>query len=488
MSPLRFPTCPRRALVVALGAALTACSSAPAYRPPSVDVPAHYAGAGTGTEATPATSWTAAAPAADAPRGAWWRVFGDTQLNALEARVDVSNQSVRKALADLDAARAMTDFQRAGLLPTLTAGAAQSRYRTSANKQGASLAGKTVPDYAIGATATWEPDVFGRLRDEVDSARANAQASAADLEAVRLAVTAQLAADYFDLRSLDAQKRLLDDSVRGYASALRIVQNQQRNGAIDASAVAQAQTQLDSTRTQARDIDVNRAQLEHAIATLTGEPASNFSLPPAPADYRVPAIPAGLPSQLMERRPDIAAAQRRVAAANAEIGAARAAFFPNLVLSASAGLESSFFAPWLSAPSLFWSLGPQLVGTLFDGGKRSATLRAKTAQYDGTVAQYRQTVLGAFEQVENQLSALQALADESATQQRAAQAAQQALSLTTRRYDAGAVSYLDVVTSQTIALTNERDAVVIEGRRMAACVRLIEALGGTWDAPESKNE
>ncbi|WP_322068513.1 efflux transporter outer membrane subunit [Paraburkholderia bannensis] len=477
---------PLRLGAIALAAALAACSTTAPYQAPKVEIPAHYAGDAPANGSN--TAWQVASPADAAPRGAWWTVFDDAELNTLEARIDVSNQSVRKALANLAEARATTDYQRAGFLPTITAGVAQDRYRTSANKQGSSLAGKTIPDYSMGVTATWEPDVFGRIRDEVTSANATAQASAADLEAVRLSMSAQLAVDYFSLRSLDAQKQLLDDSVRAYSRALAIVQDQLRNGAIDASAVAQAQTQLDSTRTQARDIDVSRAQLQHAIATLIGEPASIFTLPPVQdtqAILHLPTIPPGMPSQLIERRPDIAAAERRVAAANAQIGAAHAAFFPNLVLSATAGLESSMFAPWLSAPSLFWSLGPQLVGTIFDGGKRSATLHAANAHYDGTVADYRQSVLTAFEQVENNLSALQALADESTTQQRAAQAAQQALQLTTNRFNAGAVSYLDVVTSQTIALTNERDAVVIEGRRMTACVRLIEALGGSWNASAS---
>lgn len=471
-------TLPKRALAATVIATLAACSTVAPYQAPKVEIPTHFAGASDASAQQ--SAWQVATPADATPRGAWWTVFNDSELNTLEARIDVSNQSVRKALANLNQARALTDYQRAGFLPTITAGVAQDRYRTSANKEGSSLAGKTIPDYAVGVSATWEPDVFGRIRDEVTNASANAQASAADLESVRLAMSAQLAVDYFDLRTLDAQKQLLDASVQAYADALRIVQNQQRNGAIDASAVAQAQTQLDSTRTQARDIDVNRTQLEHAIATLIGEPASIFSLPAAHTSFTLPGIPPGLPAQLIERRPDIAAAERRVAAANAQIGAAHAAFFPNLVLSATAGLESSFFAPWLSAPSLFWSIGPQLVGTLFDGGKRTATLHGATAQYDGTVADYRQTVLVAFEQVENNLSALQTLADESVTQQRAAQAAQQALQLTTNRFNAGAVSYLDVVTSQTIALTNERDAVVIEGRRMDASVRLIQALGGTW--------
>jgi NodT family efflux transporter outer membrane factor (OMF) lipoprotein len=293
-------------------------------------------------------------------------------------------------------------------------------------------------------------------------------------------MSADLAADYFALRSLDTQKKLLDDSVTAYAAALKLLQQQLANGAVDASAVAQATTQLEATRTQATDIDVTRAQMEHAIAVLIGEPASTFALPSNGSLATPPAIPIGLPSQLLERRPDIAAAERRVASANAQIGVAHAAFFPSLVLSASAGLESTFFAPWLSAPSLFWSLGPQLAGTLFDGGQRRASLHGATAQYDGAVADYRQSVLTAFQQVEDNLSALHALADEAASQQRATRAAELSLRLTTNRFNAGAVSYLDVVTAQTIALTNERVADQIAARQLASSVGLLKALGGTW--------
>jgi NodT family efflux transporter outer membrane factor (OMF) lipoprotein len=294
-------------------------------------------------------------------------------------------------------------------------------------------------------------------------------------------MSADLAADYFALRSLDTQKKLLDDSVSAYAAALKLLQQQLDNGAIDASAVAQATTQLEATRTQDTDIDVPRAQMQHAIATLIGEPASTFTLPPNGSLAAAPAIPVGVPSQLLERRPDIAAAERRVASANARIGVAHAAFFPDLMLSASAGLESTFFAPWLSAPSLFWSLGSQLVGTLFDGGQRSATLHGANAQYDGTVADYRQSVLVAFQQVEDNLSALNALADEAASQQRATTAADLSLRLTTNRYNAGAVSYLDVVTAQTIALTNQIVANQIAARQLESSVLLLKALGGTWN-------
>jgi len=481
-TPLPFA---RTALALCAASALAACSTLPPYAPPAVAVPAHFAGTASAASDAGANGWTTAAPADGAPRGPWWTVYNDADLNRLEARIDVSNQTVKKAVAQLQQARAMVDYQRAGFFPTVTAGVAQSRFRTSQNIVGHSLAGKTVPDYSTGIAASWEPDLFGRVRDAVAGASASTEASAADLEAVRLSVTADLAVDYFDLRSLDTQKKLLDDTVTAYGAALRLLQQQLHDGAIDASAVAQAETQLETTRAQDTDIDVQRAQLQHAIATLTGEPASTFTLPPKVESFAVPAIPAGLPSQLLERRPDIAAAERRVAAGNAQIGEAHAAFFPDLVLSATAGLESSFFAPWLTAPSLFWSIGPQLVGTLFDGGRRSATLRGANAQYDGFVADYRQTVLVAFQQVEDNLSALNSLADEAASQDRATSATNLSLKLTTNRFNAGAVSYLDVVTAQTIALTNQRTADQIAARRMDASVLLLKALGGGWNGDMS---
>jgi len=468
----------RRIVIACTAASLAACSTLPHYNVPSADVPAHYA---TLSTASAVPGWTIAAPADANARGPWWTIFGDDDLDGLEARVDVSNQTVRQAVANLEAARAMIDYQRAGYAPTVTAGVAAQRYRTSQNLIDRSLAGKTIPDYSTGLTASWEPDLFGRVKDATTEAHANAQASEADLESVRLSVTSQLATDYFDLRSLDRQKKLLDDTVTAYTAALRIVQQQLADGAIDASAVAQAQTQLESARTADSDIDVQRAQLQHAIATLVGEPASTFSLPPRVDPAIVPAISAGVPSALLQRRPDIAAAERRVAAANARIGEARAAFYPDLTLSATAGLESTFFAPWLSAPSLFWSIGSQLAGTLSDGGRRDATLKGANAQYDASVAGYRQTVLTAFQQVEDNLSALDTLGSEAQSQQRATAAAQLSLKLTTNRYQAGAVNYLDVVTAQTIALANERNEDQIAARRLDASVHLLQALGGGWD-------
>ncbi|MGG1945314.1 efflux transporter outer membrane subunit [Trinickia sp. NRRL B-1857] len=473
----------RTASVIGLLCALTACSTLPPYAKPSVDVPDRYASAPQASK-----GWSVSAPADAEPRGPWWTLFNDPELNRLEARVDVSNQSVKKAVAQLQAARAIVDYQRAGYSPTVTAGVSQSRSRLSQDVLGHSLAGKTVPDYSAGVAASWEPDLFGRVKDATVDARDTAQASDADLQAVRLSMSSELATDYFDLRSLDIQKKLLDDTVAAYATSLKIVQQQFAAGGIDASAVTQAQTQLESTRTQDTDLDVERAKLQHAIATLIGVPASSFSLPSDTTAITVPSIPAGMPSQLLERRPDIAASERRVAAANARIGEARAAFYPDLTLSATAGLESTFFSPWLTAPSLFWSIGSQLAGTLFDGGRRDAALKGATAQYDGTVADYRQTVLVAFQQVEDNLSALQTLASEAQTQQRATAAARQSLQLTTNRYQAGAVSYLDVVTSQTIALSNERTLDRIEARHIDASVALLKALGGGWDSSSSIRE
>jgi NodT family efflux transporter outer membrane factor (OMF) lipoprotein len=424
-----------------------------------------------------------ASPSDQHARGPWWTLFRDPTLDGLEARVDVSNQTIKKAVSQLQQARAMVAFQNAGFWPTISTNLNQNRTRTSANLEGKSLAGKTVPDYSIGLSASWEPDLFGRIHDAALNAQANADANAADVESVRLSVTSQIAINYFNLRSLDTQKKLLDDSISAYSAALRLLNQQLANGAIDASAVAQAQAQLESTRTQATETASQRAQLEHAIATLVGQPASTFAIASAVQPFALPSVPVALPSQLLERRPDVAAAERRVFAANAQIGIARAAYFPSLMLGASAGLESTFFAPWLTAPSLFWSLGPQLAATLFDGGRRAATLADARAQYEGYAADYRQIVLTSFQQVEDNLTTLTALADEAQSQRRASDAAALSLKLTNNRFQAGAVSYLDVVTAQTIALANERTAEQIDGRRAVASVGLLVALGGDWNAP-----
>jgi NodT family efflux transporter outer membrane factor (OMF) lipoprotein len=466
----------RKTVAACVASACAACSTLPHYTQPTASVPDHFAGSP--VQATP--GWRAASPADNVARGPWWTLYNDEPLNRLEAQIDVSNQTVKKAVTQLESARSMVDYQRAGYFPLVTAGASAERFRTSKNILYRGAAGHTIPDFSTGLSASWEPDLFGKIKDATVNARDNAQASEADLEGVKLAVSTELATDYFDLRALDIQKKLLDDTVKAYAAALAIVQQQLNDGAIDASAVAQAETQLESARTQDTDIDAQRTQLEHAIATLIGVPASSFSLPVATTPLAVPSIPTGLPSQLLERRPDIAAAERRVAAANAQIGEAHAAYYPSLTLAASAGLESSSFGPWLTAPSLFWALGSQLAGTIFDGGQRKAMVKGATAQFKGTVADYRQTVLVAFQQVEDQLTMLNALASEEQTQQRATDAAKLSLTLTTNRYQAGAVNYLEVVTAQTIALYNERTLDQIDARRADASVLLLKALGGGW--------
>jgi NodT family efflux transporter outer membrane factor (OMF) lipoprotein len=466
----------RKTVAACVVSACAACSTLPAYKKPDVDIPKQY------KNATPASDWSLAAPTDRLSRGPWWTIFNDPELNRLEAQIEVSNQTVKKAVSVVEQARAMVQYQHSAYLPTISAGAATYRARLySQNVVGHSTAGKTYPDYLVDVTASWEPDLFGQIKDAVVNARDTAQATEADLETVRLSMTSDLAVDYFDLRALDIQKKLLDDTVKAYTDALNIANQQFTNGAVDGSVVAAAQTQLQSARTQDTDIDVYRAQLEHAIATLIGVPASSFSLPPSVTPVTVPDIPTGVPSQLLERRPDIAAAERRVAAANAEIGLAHAAYYPNLVLSPTAGLQSTFFSPWLTAGSLFWSLGAQLAGTIYDGGRRDAVVKNATAQYNGTVADYRQAVLVAFQQVEDNLSALNTLADEAQSQRLATQAAQLSLKLTTNRFQAGAVSYLDVVQAQTIALTNERNEDQIQARRVDAALLLVKALGGGWD-------
>jgi NodT family efflux transporter outer membrane factor (OMF) lipoprotein len=346
------------------------------------------------------------------------------------------------------------------------------------------LSGKTFTDYLLPGDLSYEVDVWGRVRKIVESARENAQASAADLTSVNLIMHSELASDYFQMRSLDAERQLLDSTAAAYQRALELTENRYRGGVASGVDVAQAQTQLKTTLAQAMDIDVQRSQFEHAIAALIGQPASSFSLARLPLTNPPPAIPAGLPSELLERRPDIAAAERRVASANAQIGVAKAAYYPTLTLSASGGFESGSPGTWLSGPSAFWAAGPAAALTLLDFGRRRAASEQAWATYDQTVANYRETVLTAFQQVEDNLAALRLLEGEAQTQNEAVTAAQHSLELSTNRYRGGVTTYLEVITAQTTALTDERAAVQILGRRMTAAVNLIQALGGGWDASQ----
>lgn len=460
---------------------LTACTVGPDYVRPAVDAPAVF---------KEMDGWKTAQPRDHEFKGKWWEAFNDPLLNDLEEQVNISNQNLAQAEAQYRQARALVQSARAGYFPTLSANASESRSRASSSFSSKQLQ-STNPvtrgitnNYLLSLDAVWEADLWGRVRRTVESNEASAQASTADLEAARLSAQAELAQDYIQLRALDTQKQLLDDTVAAYEKSLHLTQNQYAAGVVSKADVIQAQTQLKSTQAQAIDTGVQRAQLEHAIALLVGKPASIFFITPAPLTAALPAVPISMPSELLERRPDIAAAERRVVAANAQIGVAKAAYFPSLTLSASGGYQSSSIANWITLPSRFWSVGPALAETLFDGGRRRAQTAQVIAVYDANVAAYRQTVLTGFKEVEDNLVALRILEQEAEVQHEALQAARQAVVLTTNQYKAGTVTYLNIVTVQATALSNERTAVDILNRRLAASVLLIKALGGGWNLPD----
>jgi NodT family efflux transporter outer membrane factor (OMF) lipoprotein len=458
------------------------CTVGPNYVKPTVVAPEAY---------KEIDGWRIARPRDDLPRGAWWEIFRDSQLDALEEKVSASNQSLAVAEATYRQAQTLVGQARAAYFPTLTVGVGYTRARASSTI-GTSFGNPTLvngnngaqSDFQLPFDLSWTLDFWGRVRRAVESSRAGAQASAADLETARLSLQAELALDYWQLRALDAQKHLLDETVAAYEKSLRLTRNRYASGVASQADVVQAETQLQTAQAQAIDLGVQRAQLEHAIAVLIGQPASTFSLGPLPLDALPPAIPVGVPAELLERRPDIAAAERRVAAANAQIGVAIAAFYPTIALSASAGLQSGSIAQWFAWPSRFWAVGPGISETVFDGGLRRAQTEQARAAYDGSVAAYRQTALTAFQGVEDNLAALRILQDEAQVQDQAVKSATRSVALTTNQYKAGTVSYLNVITAQTIALTNQVTAVQILGRRMGAAVLLIQALGGGWDVGE----
>jgi NodT family efflux transporter outer membrane factor (OMF) lipoprotein len=459
------------AIFAAICLVVTACTVGPDYHRPIAVAPPVY---------KELPGWKVAQPQDEALRGAWWELFQDPQLNALEEQVNISNQNLAAAEAQVRQARAVIQAARASYFPTLSAGADVTRSRSSANvKSGPST---TLTQYNLPMDASWEPDLWGRVRRNVESQRANAEASLADLESVRLSAQATLAQSYFALRIQDTQRQLLEATVATYQRSLAITQNRYAVGVASRADVAQAETQLKSTQAQLMDVGVQRAQLEHAMAVLVGKPVATFSIPVAPLTTSPPAIPVGVPSELLERRPDIAGAERRMAAANAQIGVAKAAFYPNLTLSATLGFASIAAGNWASLASRVWALGAAISETVFDGGLRKAVSEEAMATYDATVASYRQTVLTAFQDVEDNLAALRILEDEARVQDEAVQAARQALTVVMNQYQAGTLGYLDVVVTQATALTNERGAVDIYGRRMIAAVLLIKAVGGGWNA------
>lgn len=455
---------------------MCACAVGPRYSRPPAPVPTDY-------KETP-QNWKPAEPADQTLRGKWWEVYQDPQLNALEEKINISNQSLKAAQAQFDQARATVRYNRANYYPTITAGVSATRERYSGNRP-LNLTpgtGETANDLVIPVDMSYEPDVWGSVRRTVQAARANAQATLADLESVRLSVHAELAVDYFQARELDAEAQLLDDTVGSYMKQLELTDYRYKGGVASQVDVAQAQTQLETARAQAIDVREQRTQFEHAIAVLIGEPASTFSLSFVVLKAIPPVIPPGLPSQLLERRPDIAANERLMASANAGIGVAKAAYFPLFNLFPSAGFESTTIVNWLSGPSGFASIGASAVVTAFDVGRRRAASDQAHAVYDQAVANYRQDVLTAYQEVEDNLAALRLLEDESTTESAAVAAAEHSLALSNNRYKGGVTTYLEVITAQATALADERTGVQISGRRMVASVLLIKALGGGWDA------
>jgi len=460
------------------------CDKAPKYAKPTAPTAPSY------KEITPENfketdNWKFARPKDDVIRGKWWEIFNDPQLNALEEQVNISNQSVALADANFRAARAVVKQSRSQYFPTVTTGPSITySQQSAATSQSNFASGRRFPLYSLPFDASWEPDFWGRIRNTVKASASEAQATAGDLENVRLSIEAELAFDYYQLRALDAEKALLDSTVVAFQQQLDLTRVRFQTGIASDEDVALAETQLETTKAQATDLEILRAQLEHAIAMLTGQPASTFSLPFAPMKAAPPPIPIGVPSQLLERRPDIAAAERRVAEANAQIGVAKAAFFPTLTLSGTAGLESISLATWFTWPARFFSVGPTLTQTLFDKGRRSAVTEQARAEYDGTVANYRQTVLTAFQEVEDNLAALRILSRELDQQNAAVASAQRTLMLATERYKSGIDSYLNVITAQTTLLTNQRTAVNLQMEQMTASVQLIKALGGGWNVAQ----
>lgn len=484
--------CRMPSLAAVLALMLSGCAVGPDYSKPDVAMPVAYktaepADAPVHADTLP-QNWKAAQPADARQRAPWWEIYGDPQLNALEERVASANQTVAAASARFRGARAAVAQARSAYFPTVTANAAFNQSRASSNILYKSSAGVTVPDYLVDAQISWEPDLWGRISRAVEGGRAGAQASAADLQSAILSMQAELASNYFELRGTVEEERLLKETLQAYDKALALTRDRFAGGIAAESDVAQAEEQLRSTQAQLIDLETARASLVNAIAILVGEPPSSFTLDVEPLDEghaprpsaALAALPLSVPSALLERRPDIAAAERRVAEANARVGVATAAFFPNLLLAATGGLEATNFSSWLMAPSRFWSLGPQLAFTALDFGGRAAARDAARATYDESVADYRQTVLTAFGQVEDNLNALEVLRRESEAQRDAVDAAKRALSKVGNRYENGAITYLNVVVTQAIVLSDQRTEVRIERRRMAASVALIKALGGGW--------
>jgi NodT family efflux transporter outer membrane factor (OMF) lipoprotein len=451
-------------------AVLTACAVGPDYQRPEIDVGETF------RQDQQHEGWTRAQPKDTQERGQWWMIYGDTILDGLMDKLNASNQTIMQAEANYRQAQALVQGARASFSPTVGTSAGVTR-----SGSGSNTPSNVSNQYDLSGSVSWEVDLWGRVRREVEASRAEAQASYADLASTQLSAQAALAQNYFQLRELDAQKRLLASTVEAYQRSLTLTQNLYEAGMVSKSDVTIALAQLEGTRAQLVDLEWQRGQFEHAIAVLVGLAPSRFTLESQTFVQAVPDIPAGLPSQLLERRPDVAAAERRTAAANAQIGVAQAAWFPDLVLNANGGFRSGEFAQWLMAPARVWSLGPALALTLFDGGARQAQLDRAQAAYDGQAAAYRQTVLSALQEVEDQLIQLRVLGQEQVVQHRALEAARESLRLVRNQYREGTIDYLDVASLETSALNSERTALSLKANQLIASVRLIAALGGGWD-------
>ncbi|WP_454668227.1 efflux transporter outer membrane subunit [Achromobacter kerstersii] len=471
---------PRSAATIALCALLGACAVGPDYQRPELDVGASYKEAQGQDQVE---GWKRAQPRDDADRGAWWLVYDDATLNGLVDRLNTSNQTIAQAEANYRQALGLVRAARAGFYPTVGASAGMSRAGTGSGNGSSSVSnGSNVSNqYTVTGSVSWELDVWGRVRRSTESSEASAAASLADLAATRLSAQAALVQTYLQLRVLDEQKRLLDATVAAYEKSLQLTQNRYAVGVAGQADVAVARTQVESTRAQSIDLDWQRGQYEHAIAVLMGQAPSHFSLPPAVFALQLPQIPVGLPSELLERRPDVAAAERRAAAANAQIGVAEAAWFPSLTLSADGGFRNGQFAELLTAPARFWSLGPALALTIFDGGARAAHVEQARASYDSQAAAYRQAALVGLREVEDYLIQLRVMENEQVVQRRALESARESLRLIQNQYQAGLVDYLSVAVVDATALNSERNALSLLGTRLVASVNLIVALGGGWD-------
>ncbi len=462
-------------LLVAGMLALTGCAVGPKYKTPTMPAPPAYKEIG---------NWKTAQPNDHSLGGNWWEIFQDPQLNALEQQINVSNQNLKAAVAQYQQSRAALRYVRADYYPTVTVNPSAERERYSNNRPPPSSGfdGLTFNDFVLPVNVSYEANAWGRVSRNVESYREQAQASAADLAVVNLSMHADLAVDYFAARSLDAEEKLLQDTVAQYEQALQLNEDRYHGGLASEVEVEQARTILETTRAQMVDVGVARAQYEHAVAVLLGKAPADFSLPPLPLTAPPPPIPVGVPSELLERRPDIAAAERLVASANAQVGLAKTAYYPLVNLFGSGGFESGSITTLLQGPSALWTVGASAAVTIFDVGRRRALNDQAKAAYDSTVASYRETVLTAFQQVEDNLAALRILEQEAGVQATAVQAAQRSLDLSNTRYEGGVTSYLEVITAQNAALSDEVTAVNLLGRRMASAVLLIQALGGGWDS------